>query len=203
MEAPARHERVADGRERLGVAVTTQCSAVNETATSNAASKGSSRTSATTNVHSGCSAPPAPPSRATGRTRSPTRPDQRRHLAVAAADVEHAGVGGMAIRGEELLRKRELRARVRAVVGRIQTCTGSTIPAMEIVTGRPPFAWAETMQYSQSVVVGDLVFTAGQGGFGDDGEVVEGGFDAQLRQTFANLDAALAVPVRRSTASSS
>ncbi len=34
---------------------TTQCSAVNETATSNAASNGSSRTSATTKVHSGCS----------------------------------------------------------------------------------------------------------------------------------------------------
>ena len=39
--------------------------------------------------------------------------------------------------------------------------------------------------------MGDLVFTAGQGGFGADGEVVDGGFDAQLRQTFANLDAAL------------
>jgi enamine deaminase RidA (YjgF/YER057c/UK114 family) len=52
---------------------------------------------------------------------------------------------------------------------------------MEIVTGRPPFAWAETVQYSQSVAAGDLVFTAGQGGFDDDGNVVEGGFEAQVR----------------------
>jgi 2-iminobutanoate/2-iminopropanoate deaminase len=64
---------------------------------------------------------------------------------------------------------------------------------MEIVTGRPPFPWAETVQYSQSVAAGDLVFTAGQGGFDDAGNVVEGGIEAQIRQTFANLAAALAV----------
>jgi 2-iminobutanoate/2-iminopropanoate deaminase len=64
---------------------------------------------------------------------------------------------------------------------------------MEIVTGRPPFAWAESVQYSQSVAAGDLVFTAGQGGFDDAGNVVEGGFEAQVRQTFANVAAALAV----------
>ena len=46
---------------------------------------------------------------------------------------------------------------------------------MRNVVGRPPFAWAEGLQYSQAVTAGDLVFTAGQGGFGDDGEVVEGG----------------------------
>jgi enamine deaminase RidA (YjgF/YER057c/UK114 family) len=62
---------------------------------------------------------------------------------------------------------------------------------MRNVVGRPPFAWAEGLQYSQAVTAGDLVFTAGQGGFGDDGEVVEGGFEAQLRRTFANVDAAL------------
>ena len=64
---------------------------------------------------------------------------------------------------------------------------------MEIVTGRPPFAWAESVQYSQSVAAGDLVFTAGQGGFDDDGNVVEGGIEAQVRQTFANVASALAV----------
>ena len=64
---------------------------------------------------------------------------------------------------------------------------------MEIVTGRPPFAWAESVQYSQSVAAGDLVFTAGQGGFDDAGNVVEGGFEAQVRQTFANVASALAV----------
>jgi 2-iminobutanoate/2-iminopropanoate deaminase len=64
---------------------------------------------------------------------------------------------------------------------------------MEIVTGRPPFAWAENVQYSQSVAAGDLVFTAGQGGFDDEGNIVEGGFEAQVRQTFANVAAALAM----------
>jgi 2-iminobutanoate/2-iminopropanoate deaminase len=55
-------------------------------------------------------------------------------------------------------------------------------------TGAP---WTETVQYSQTVRTGDLVFTAGQGGFDDAGELVDGGFAAQLRQTFANLDAVL------------
>ena len=49
------------------------------------------------------------------------------------------------------------------------------------------------MQYSQSVAAGDLVFTAGQGGFDDDGNIVEGGVEAQVRQTFANVASALAV----------
>jgi 2-iminobutanoate/2-iminopropanoate deaminase len=49
-------------------------------------------------------------------------------------------------------------------------------------------AWTETVQYSQTVRTGDLVFSAGQGGFDTTGELVTGGFDAQLRQTFVNLD---------------
>jgi 2-iminobutanoate/2-iminopropanoate deaminase len=64
---------------------------------------------------------------------------------------------------------------------------------MENVAGRPPFAWAEGLHYSQSVAAGDLVFTAGQGGFGADGTVVEGGVEAQCRQAFANIAAALGV----------
>ncbi len=64
---------------------------------------------------------------------------------------------------------------------------------MENVVGRPPFAWAEGLQYSQSVAAGDLVFTSGQGGFDADGNIVDGGFEAQCRQAFANLEAALAV----------
>ncbi len=50
-----------------------------------------------------------------------------------------------------------------------------------------PFEWARTMHYSQSVRVGDLVFTSGQSGYGVDGELVDGGIEEQLRQTFANL----------------
>jgi 2-iminobutanoate/2-iminopropanoate deaminase len=44
--------------------------------------------------------------------------------------------------------------------------------------------------YSQAVVAaGDLVFLAGQGPFRPDGHQVEGGFEAEARQTFANLAA--------------
>jgi 2-iminobutanoate/2-iminopropanoate deaminase len=50
-----------------------------------------------------------------------------------------------------------------------------------------PFDWAGTFDFEQAWVVGDLVFTSGQGGFGPDGKVVEGGFEAQARQAVANL----------------
>lgn len=63
---------------------------------------------------------------------------------------------------------------------------------MRHVVGEPPFAWARELAYSQAVAAGDLVFTAGQGGFGADGDLVPGGFEAQARQAFANLEAALA-----------
>ena len=62
---------------------------------------------------------------------------------------------------------------------------------MQISVPHAPFGWAEGLPYSQAVVAGDLVFCAGTGGFGADGEIVEGGFEAQLRQAFANLKAAL------------
>ena len=55
-----------------------------------------------------------------------------------------------------------------------------------------PFPWAAGYQYSQSVLTdGELVFTAGQGGFGDDGSVVSDDPVAQIRQAFANVDLAL------------
>jgi 2-iminobutanoate/2-iminopropanoate deaminase len=59
--------------------------------------------------------------------------------------------------------------------------------------GRNPFPWAADYQYSQSVVAGgELVFTAGQGGFGPDGAVVDpDDAEAQIRQAFANVDAVL------------
>jgi 2-iminobutanoate/2-iminopropanoate deaminase len=54
--------------------------------------------------------------------------------------------------------------------------------------GPNPHAFAQTWEYSQSIVTdGRLVFTAGHGGFGEDGEVVSDDFEAQLRQTYANL----------------
>jgi 2-iminobutanoate/2-iminopropanoate deaminase len=59
--------------------------------------------------------------------------------------------------------------------------------------GRNPFPFAAEYQYSQSVVTeGELVFSAGQGGFGDDGTVVDpDDAEAQIRQAFANLAAVL------------
>ena len=55
-----------------------------------------------------------------------------------------------------------------------------------------PFPWAADYQYSQSVLTeGELVFTAGQGGFGDDGAVVSDDSVEQIRRAFANVDAAL------------
>ena len=59
--------------------------------------------------------------------------------------------------------------------------------------GRNPFPFAAEYQYSQSVVTeGELVFTAGQGGFGDDGGVVDpDDAEAQIRQAFANVAAVL------------
>ena len=55
--------------------------------------------------------------------------------------------------------------------------------------GPNPFPFAETWEFSQSVVCdGELVFTAGHGGFGEDGAVVDpDSFEAQLRQAYANL----------------
>ena len=43
--------------------------------------------------------------------------------------------------------------------------------------------------YSQAIATGELVFLAGQGPFRPDGSRVEGPFDDQARQTFANLAA--------------
>ncbi len=59
--------------------------------------------------------------------------------------------------------------------------------------GANPFPFAADYQYSQSVVTdGALVFTAGQGGFGDNGAVVDpDDAEAQIRQAFANVASVL------------
>ena len=53
-----------------------------------------------------------------------------------------------------------------------------------LFTPKPP--------YSQVVVSGDLVLTAGQVGFGEDGVLVAGGIVEQTRQALENLSACLA-----------
>ena len=45
--------------------------------------------------------------------------------------------------------------------------------------------------YSPVVVDGDLVFTAGQVGFDEHGDLVDGGIEAQARRTLENLTACL------------
>jgi 2-iminobutanoate/2-iminopropanoate deaminase len=45
--------------------------------------------------------------------------------------------------------------------------------------------------YSPVVVSGDLVYTAGQVGFDEQGELVGGGMEAQTRRTLENLTACL------------
>jgi 2-iminobutanoate/2-iminopropanoate deaminase len=45
--------------------------------------------------------------------------------------------------------------------------------------------------YSPVVVDGDLVFTAGQVGFDEQGDLVTGGIEAQVRRTLENLTACL------------
>ena len=59
--------------------------------------------------------------------------------------------------------------------------------------GRNPFPFAAEYEYSQSVVAdGELVFTAGQGGFGEDGAVVDpDDAEAQIRKAFRNLEEVL------------
>ena len=58
-----------------------------------------------------------------------------------------------------------------------------------IVETRPaPFTWAQSAQYSQGAKAGELVFTSGQAGYDDAGNLVDGGFEAQARQVLRNID---------------
>ncbi|MBV6754855.1 RidA family protein [Rhodococcus opacus] len=66
-----------------------------------------------------------------------------------------------------------------------------TIDTNTVEIHKAPFTWAESAEYSQAVRVGETVYTAGHGGFDDDGELVAGGFVEQTRQTFRNIEAAL------------
>jgi reactive intermediate/imine deaminase len=49
----------------------------------------------------------------------------------------------------------------------------------------------EPFLLSQAIRAGDLLFVSGQAGYDDSGRPVEGGFDAQAAQAFANLERAL------------
>ena len=60
------------------------------------------------------------------------------------------------------------------------------------IAASPAFPWTEGLSYNQAVKAGDLVFTAGQGGFKADGSL-DADFEAQARQALANVEAALQV----------
>ena len=53
------------------------------------------------------------------------------------------------------------------------------------------FPWAAGWHFSQAVRSGDLIVTAGQAGFDDDGRLVGDDFESQFRQAFRNLDRVL------------
>ncbi|HSO28468.1 MAG TPA: RidA family protein [Candidatus Sulfomarinibacteraceae bacterium] len=62
---------------------------------------------------------------------------------------------------------------------------------MPAITSGFQFPWARDLHFSQSVRTDDLVVTSGQAGFDDEGRLVDGGFEAQLRQAFRNLERVL------------
>ncbi|QCI67131.1 RidA family protein [Phreatobacter stygius] len=57
-----------------------------------------------------------------------------------------------------------------------------------VVTSPDPY---EPYLLSQGIRAGEFLFISGQAGYGDDGDIVAGGFRAQGEQAFANLERAL------------
>jgi 2-iminobutanoate/2-iminopropanoate deaminase len=53
------------------------------------------------------------------------------------------------------------------------------------------FPWAAGWHFSQAVRAGDVIVTAGQAGFDDDGNLVSSEFEGQFRQAFRNLERVL------------
>ncbi|MBA3831694.1 MAG: RidA family protein [Chthoniobacterales bacterium] len=58
----------------------------------------------------------------------------------------------------------------------------------QIKTNPDPY---EPFLLSQGIKLGNLLFISGQAGYGEDGQIVSGGFRAQGEQAFANLSRAL------------
>jgi 2-iminobutanoate/2-iminopropanoate deaminase len=52
----------------------------------------------------------------------------------------------------------------------------------------PPFEWARDLDFSQALIVsGPLVWVSGQAALDNEGAVVPGGLEAQIRQAYSNL----------------
>jgi len=60
------------------------------------------------------------------------------------------------------------------------------------IAASPNLPWTEGLSYNQAVRSGDLIFTAGQGGFEADGSLGSD-FESQARRALANVEAALKV----------
>jgi reactive intermediate/imine deaminase len=74
--------------------------------------------------------------------------------------------------------------------------TGATVASggqgERAAIGLPPeVAGQQTMAYSPAMRAGDFVFVSGQVPFGENGELVAGGIEAQTRQVMRNLVAVL------------
>lgn len=54
-----------------------------------------------------------------------------------------------------------------------------------------PWAWAATAGYAQAVRVGDTVTTGGIGPYDENGNVIVGTFEDQVRQTYRNIETVL------------
>ncbi|MFC4375518.1 RidA family protein [Nocardia halotolerans] len=52
--------------------------------------------------------------------------------------------------------------------------------------------WYQPYRISQAIAVDGLIYVSGQAGFTEDGRTVEGGFGAQGRQAFRNVERVLA-----------
>ena len=62
---------------------------------------------------------------------------------------------------------------------------------IEFLGGARAGAGGQPLPFSPAVRAGPFVFVSGQVAMGDDGEIVQGGIEAQTRRTLQNLDKAL------------
>ncbi|WP_445519512.1 RidA family protein [Streptomyces sp. NEAU-174] len=63
------------------------------------------------------------------------------------------------------------------------------MPQIESLHG--PWEWAEPVGYAQAVRVGETITTGGIGPYNEHGNVIDGTFEDQVRQTFRNVEAVL------------
>ena len=65
--------------------------------------------------------------------------------------------------------------------------------SIEFLGGTRTGAGGQSLPFSPAVKAGPFVFVSGQVAMGENGEIVQGGIEAQTRQTLANVEKALAL----------